>query len=252
MARQIDFLFFESAEQSLSISSLKDNLINCGYNADVCDMDVKSLETIGEVPKFFIADAKYLLAHSVFRMSLYDCCIENDRKIILFGDKEALQNLYNVSVVNVIETAFEYPLNNSDVMEKLKAMVSKFDIKETKKNILVVDDSPTFLRLIAEWLESDYNVSVCPSAAAAFHMISVNKPDLILLDYEMPICNGAQFLEMLRNEPSTADIPVVFLTSKDDAQTVRALITLKPQGYLLKNQPKDKTLHKIAELFTKE
>ena len=116
----------------------------------------------------------------------------------------------------------------------------------------MVDDSPAFLRLISEWLEKDYNVNVCPSASAAFHMIGTNKPDLVLLDYEMPVCNGAQFLEMLRSEPATAGIPVMFLTSRDDAQTVKSLIALKPQGYLLKNQSKDNTLHVIAEYFIKE
>lgn len=118
-----------------------------------------------------------------------------------------------------------------------------------KKKILVIDDSPTFLRLISEWLEQDYNVRVCPTTAAAFHMIEIGEPDLILLDYEMPICNGAQFLQMLRSEPGTAEIPVVFLTSSDDKETVLSLLALKPQGYILKSQTKDVVLEKIRKFF---
>ena len=121
---------------------------------------------------------------------------------------------------------------------------------DDRKKILVVDDSPTFLRMIHKWLEVEYNVQVCPSATAAFHMIDTQKPDLILLDYEMPICNGAQFLQMLRSEPATADIPVVFLTGNDDRDTVISLISLKPQGYLLKTQTKAAIKDKIKEFLS--
>lgn len=118
-----------------------------------------------------------------------------------------------------------------------------------KKNILVIDDSPSYLRMIAGWLDNDYNVRACPTVSAAFHMIEVSQPDLILLDYEMPICNGAQFLQMLRSEPMTAEIPVVFLTSSDDKETVLSLLALKPKGYLLKNQPQSVIMERIRKFL---
>lgn len=118
-----------------------------------------------------------------------------------------------------------------------------------KKNILVIDDSPSYLRMIAGWLDNDYNVRVCPTVSAAFHMIEVSQPDLILLDYEMPICNGAQFLQMLRSEPMTAEIPVVFLTSRDDKETVLSLLALKPKGYLLKNQTPSVIMERIRKFL---
>lgn len=252
MKMEFDFLFIGDGELTFIMHSLKDNLANGGYKTGKCDISVQSLETISQMPKFFVVDAEVLLAHPESRVFLYDRCIELNRKVIVVGYSNALNNLYDVSVTNVIACGFERPVNNSEVAEKLKELIRDFNERGNKRNILVVDDSPTFLRLMSEWLETDYNVNVCPSASAAFHMIETNKPDLILLDYEMPICNGAQCLQMLRSELTTARIPVIFLTSKDDAETVKSLIALKPQGYLLKTEAKDKTLRAIAEFFVRE
>ncbi len=252
MGMEIDFLFIGDGELPFIMHSLKDSLASNGYETGKCDISVKQLETISQMPKFFVVDAELLLAHPESRVFLYDRCIEFNRKVIVVGYSNALNTLYDVSVTNVIAASFERPVNNSEVAEKLKELIRDFNAKGNERSILVVDDSPTFLRLMSEWLENDYNVNVCPSASAAFHMIETNKPDLILLDYEMPICNGAQFLQMLRSESATADIPVMFLTSKDDAETVKSLIALKPQGYLLKTQAKENTLHAIAEFFIKE
>ncbi|MDE6054984.1 MAG: response regulator, partial [Lachnospiraceae bacterium] len=62
----------------------------------------------------------------------------------------------------------------------------------------------------------------------------------ILLDYEMPVCNGAQVLEMIRAEEDFADIPVIFLTNRVDREIVKKVLELKPEGYLSKSlQPAD-------------
>ena len=50
----------------------------------------------------------------------------------------------------------------------------------------------------------------------------------------MPVCDGSQTLMMLRSEKAFADIPVFFLTGRDDPESVRKLLSLKPAGYLLK------------------
>ena len=46
---------------------------------------------------------------------------------------------------------------------------------------------------------------------------------MVLLDYEMPVCDGRQTLEMLRSDPAFADLPVVFLTGRGDPDVVRKL-----------------------------
>ena len=62
-----------------------------------------------------------------------------------------------------------------------------------------------------------------------------SKVDLILLDYEMPVVDGPQVLQMLRQDPATKDIPVVFLTGIGTKEAVSRVMALKPDGYILKS-----------------
>ncbi len=80
----------------------------------------------------------------------------------------------------------------------------------------------------------------------------MNRPDLIVLDYEMPVCDGRQALEMIRSEKETADIPVIFLTGRGDRESVRNVMALKPQGYLLKTMPDEEIKKCIDGFFAKK
>ena len=73
--------------------------------------------------------------------------------------------------------------------------------------------------------------------------------DLVLLDYEMPVMNGPDVLKEIREMPAIKDIPVIFLTAKDDKESVMSVIRLKPAKYLLKSMPKEKLISSIDDFF---
>ena len=136
----------------------------------------------------------------------------------------------------------------SIITENAMAQVEKYlsqneaekNIASHQKKILVVDDSDFMLKTMHDLLEQDYEVLLAKSGLSAIRGITLDRPDLILLDYEMPVCNGSQVLEMIRAEKDFADIPVIFLTSRVDRESVRKVIELKPEGYLSKSlQPAD-------------
>jgi putative two-component system response regulator len=79
------------------------------------------------------------------------------------------------------------------------------------KTIFVVDDSDTNLVTAEEALEDHFNVMTLPSAGKMFDLLEKVKPDLILLDIEMPEMDGFSALEQLK-AGKWADIPVLFLT----------------------------------------
>ena len=118
-------------------------------------------------------------------------------------------------------------------MIEMKQYLKKNKISK-KKKILVVDDSKMLRQAMKELLKQDYEVELAKSGIAAIQCISLNRPDLILLDYNMPICNGKQVLEMIRSEEDFADIPVFFLTGRVDKESVMKIMPLNPEGYLLK------------------
>ena len=169
-----DLLFLGNEDMSFVMHSLMHNLINKKFKVQRMDVDINNLYELQQMPKFFIVDAEVLVIHSDFRVFLYDKCIEFNRKIVLIGDKEALKKLYDISVTNVIALSCERPINANDVAEQIDNLIRDYDIKGNKRSILVVDDSPVFLRLMAEWLEMDYNINVCPSAMNAFHLIEIS------------------------------------------------------------------------------
>ena len=98
-------------------------------------------------------------------------------------------------------------------------------------------------------LTSDYEVSDVSSGVAAIRAITLDKPDLVLLDYEMPVCDGRHVLEMLRSEKEFADIPVIFLTTRDDHESVKKVLALKANGYLLKYLKPTEIKKRIDEFF---
>lgn len=120
-----------------------------------------------------------------------------------------------------------------------------------RKKILVVDDSSTIRSAMSQLLRSDYEVSLADSGVAAIRAITLDRPDLILLDYDMPVCDGRQTLEMLRSEKNFAQIPVIFLTGAGDPEVVRQLLSLKPAGYLLKYLKTGEIKKKIDDFFVK-
>lgn len=104
-----------------------------------------------------------------------------------------------------------------------------------KKKLLVVDDSEFMLGMMQQLFGNDYEVLTATSGLSAFRSITLSRPDLVLLDYEMPVCKGDQILEMIRSEKEFRDIPIIFLTSRVDRESVTKVVELKPQGYLSKS-----------------
>lgn len=247
-----DFLFLYQDKLSFIMNSLKGILEETGSVTKQSDISVKSLTFLSDIPPIILTEAELLLSNAESKVFLCDLCIERGKKLVVIGDAEELQEAVGSISGKIIAKIFQRPINNQEAAKELRGILAYELAKGLRKNIFVVDDSPVFLRTISEWLENDYNVNICPSATAAFHLMAVNKPDLILLDYEMPVCSGAQFLEMLHSELSISEIPVFFLTSRGDSETVKKLLALGPQGYLLKSQPKENILQAIADFFEKE
>ena len=118
-----------------------------------------------------------------------------------------------------------------------------------KKRILVVDDEPIMLRNINSWLGGEYELFLVNSGDAAIDFLFNQKVDLILLDYMMPTMSGVELLRSLRASWDTKSIPVIFLTGKNDRNTVMDAVQQKPDGYILKSQPPEELRTTVANFF---
>ncbi|MCM1104128.1 MAG: response regulator [Clostridium sp.] len=147
----------------------------------------------------------------------------------------------------------EMAINHENAIDTVKQYLVKEDasFKGQKKKILVVDDSDFMRSRIVRLFADDYDVTEVASSVSAIQSITINRPDLLLLDYEMPVCDGRQTLEMIRSEKATANIPVIFLTGRGDRESVKKVMSLKPEGYLLKAMPEGDIKKIIDDFFAK-
>lgn len=143
---------------------------------------------------------------------------------------------------NVMDTIKEYLAEDKEMEDSGS---------DTKKKILVVDDSDFLRSRVIKLLENDYEMTEASSSLSAIKSLTVNRPDLIILDYEMPVCDGRQTLEMIRSEKDTADIPVMFLTGRGDRESVQKVMELKPERYLLKSMTDEDVKKNIDSFFAK-
>lgn len=121
-----------------------------------------------------------------------------------------------------------------------------------KRRILVVDDSDFMRKAMLHLLDNDYEVMTADSGMSAIRSITLTRPDLVLLDYEMPVCSGSQMLEMIRTHKDFSDIPVIFLTCRVDRESVKKAISLKPEGYLSKSLSGESVKREIDHFFEKK
>lgn len=107
--------------------------------------------------------------------------------------------------------------------------------KLSKPVIMIVDDTPTNIRVLAESLRVDYRVRVASSGQAALNLIErQGPPDLILLDIMMPEIDGYEVCRRLKENPTTKNIPVIFVTARDDAIDEERGLKLGAVDYIVK------------------
>ena len=158
--------------------------------------------------------------------------------IITFGEPDAFTRFGKMYTGNPLQN-INLPLDEDaclyTICSILKVSMKKLkQDADNRKTILVIDDDATTLRSIKSILESGYAVDLVNSGQKALDMMESKIPDLILLDYEMPVMNGKQFLEKIRATDKYAKIPVIFVTAVTDKNLIASLIPLHPSGYLLK------------------
>ena len=117
----------------------------------------------------------------------------------------------------------------------------------TRSTIFIVDDNETNLTMAEEVLMEKYRVVALSSAAKMFKALDKFKPDLILLDVEMPDMNGFEAMKKLKDIEMYADIPVIFLTGLSDATSEAYGIELGAVDFIMKPFTEPVLLNRIKK-----
>lgn len=115
--------------------------------------------------------------------------------------------------------------------------------------IVVVAKEETFEKLLKNALEDKYEVTATLNGLLVEKILATKPIDLIILDYEMPIMTGADVYRKLKESEEYAKIPVCFLTGVSERSKVEEIMSLKPNGYLLKPIDMEMLMAAIANLI---
>ena len=230
--------------------SMIEQLTELNYHVISTELDVQQLAKLEDnfeaALLYMESDAKEKTQELVY---LRDKAVEEDIPIFYMG--ENVENLEDVIPSHILQEAFPRPFDVKLSAKKMNEYIEKHG-KHVKKKILVVDDSGAMLRNVKGWLEEKYQVILANSGAMAIKYLATNRPDLVLLDYEMPVVDGRQVLEMIRTETDFCDVPVIFLTGKNDRESIMKVMELKPEGYLLKSMEPSQIVQEVDAFFAKQ
>lgn len=237
--------------KSYIVLSIEDQLKKLDYKITQVRADIEEISAVKEpMDAIILYIDDELEGNQASLIFLRDKAIEEDTPFFILGDSNTLYDMGGVIPNHIIQKQFQRPIDVKEVVNGVDDYVRNYG-KHTKKKILVVDDSGAMLRNVKGWLEDRYQVILANSGAMAIKYLSLNKPDLVLLDYEMPVVNGKQVLEMIRTEVEFSDIPVIFLTSKDDKESILQVMSLRPEGYLLKTLKPEEIVKAVDDFFEK-
>ena len=228
------------------IGKAQDAGVNCEFVPFTVD-DINNHIEGSKLITLYMDDS--LILHEDVLHYLTDIMNEKEMQMILIGEQRDIQQVTDHLPPHLIYKVFPRPVDNADYLKTVTDYFEKERKGDFKKSILVVDDDPNYLGLVREWLKDTYKVFMVNSGLQAIKWLGKNTVDLILLDHEMPVTSGPQVLEMLRSDDETRSIPVMFLTGKSDKESVMKVVSLKPEGYFLKNIQKDELLEKLNEFF---
>lgn len=232
------------------VNNIRNNLVKSGYTVIDSTPVVESLQNLrkeADIFIFYLGDFVEETKEAI--VFLKDMVIEDEKELYLIGSPDEISTFCRYVPKNYIRKALERPLNVKDLLSALEETVVDAD---RRKQVLVVDDDGTYLRSVHDWLSGKYQVVMVNSGMNAITYLGTHTPDLVLLDYVMPVCDGPMVLEMMRSDSNLANIPVIFLTGKSDRDSVNKVLEMRPAGYLLKSMNPYQLVKAVEHFFEQQ
>ena len=249
-------ILFISEKKSMVANALITGLENAAFRVEQVKPNVTDISRVGggedcpEIWLLFLQDTGSRLIDVL--SYIRDRIDEHNIRFFVIGTADELERHLKDFPQALLKGTFTRPFRSDEVIDRMTMEYMKVQRLSESRRILIVDDDATILRTMKEMLSASYRVYTANSGMSAIQMLVSTEVDLILLDYEMPVIKGPQILEMIRSETHTKDIPVMFLTSRNDRESIIQVMSLNPVNYLLKSLPQAEILGKIADFFAQE
>lgn len=231
-------------QYSVIVKSIERKLLDLRYSVELLAGDFSKIgEKAMSRPLFLVYLPKNIAADEKNIASLkfiVDLIKQKNAEMVLLGE-----NSDYADVMMQVPQAGEYEWLNRPLKLDEMVLVVRRHTNSHSKRVLIVDDDPAFAKMLREWLKEEYSTFVLTDGSQVLKALQQNPVDLILLDYEMPVMDGPQVFRMLKANENFKNTPVVFLTGVAGKEQVERVMELKPRGYILKSNPREKLLEYI-------
>ena len=247
------------ARRTILFISDDNGIVSRGIIKSLEDEDF-SVITVKDIPEVILnhrAESNLLLYYpsgdndhiKVVSTMLTEICRDDGKTLCLAGDPLDIEAARDIHDKDCIAAVYPRPINLGKMAADMSSYYDMLNESTRIRTILVIDDDPDFLHIMEKWLSGTYNVDCSHSGAGALAYLDRKRPDLILLDYEMPGMNGDTVMQRIRSNPTNDRIPIIFLTGKNDKDGVMKILENKPDGYLLKSMPHEELLDALHRFF---
>ncbi|MCR4923034.1 MAG: response regulator [Lachnospiraceae bacterium] len=236
-------------QYSVVVKGIERKLIELGHKVELIDKSFVSKNIVSESTDLIVfylpVDFSYDLNEQEKLKKMVENIKESGKRAIFIGEAKYQEDMME-SIPQLGEFVWmSRPVDMMDFADTIKRELS--DPKEKMKKILVVDDDPAYASIVKEWVKDYYSVYTATSGTKAISFLVKNRVDLILLDYEMPIIDGSQVLQMIRELEEAEGIPIIFLTGNGTREAVSKVMELKPDGYILKSTSRANLIKQLME-----
>ncbi|MDD5948115.1 MAG: response regulator [Lachnospiraceae bacterium] len=242
-------------------------------NVLAIDDDLETLETI----KLYLSDTFNVTVAANGRQALIYARQQKFDVILLdiempvmngFQTLEQLRNLkecINISVIIVTGKSDKYsvmdsvamgidgylikPVNRDELIHKILEVCENKRRQQHVKTVLAIDDDMSYLKQLNSILKDYYNVIMINSTKLALDYLTTHTPDVILLDYQMPLYNGVALLSIIRQNGNNQNIPIIILSGTMDQKVLLDFYPYSPAAFLAKPVSKNTLLEKLQEVL---
>ena len=244
-------LFILGQSQDFLVTSLLQKLDKAGYKTVCCDGNMISLSRVKDMPEICILYidgyervTDNVLTYLNFRM------LREKMYLYIIGSQEEIKFANRCINPSMIMGTFKKPAKVENIVEELDLLCERGGKVSGEKRLLIVDDDSEQVKVLKKWLSSQYIVYNVDSGIKAISFLKQNEfVDLVLLDYEMPGLSGLETYRILKQSALTNEVPIVFLTAKDDKETVTKILKVHPRKYILKSLPQEELVSSINSIF---
>ena len=245
-----------SHQFSVVVKSMEKSLKELQYDVILMEDDYETLTlSLGNIDALLLYLQDSVLSNHKKVKELFLLCDtlkDMDKKMFLIGTDQD-KDVFMKGVPGFVDFPwFSRPVDMKALIKEMETEIKRQATMKEKKKILIIDDDPFYAKMISEFLKVSYTVDLVEDGMKGIAYLAANKVDLILLDYEMPVVDGPKILEMLKMHPDTARIPVIFLTGIGTKESIKRVLSLKPQGYVLKTTTSQDLLKTLDVFFEKQ